>query len=98
MKQTPDIDAQSVEFSLRMHERAAVDAEFSKYYQRQLDEREARDAFVERIVVERIADGLDPFRLTTLEICLFLAVALASVAVITFTVCEIIRLVKTYGI
>ena len=93
MKTTPDIDAQSVEFSLRMHERAAVDAEFSKYYQRQLDERQAREAFVTRIV-----DGLDPHRLTTLELCCALAVALTAVAVIAFTVCEIIRLVKTYGI
>jgi hypothetical protein len=92
MKHTPDIDAQSVEFAIKMHERAAVDAEFSKHYQRQLDERQARDAFVERIV-----DGLDPHRLTTLELCCFLAVALASVAVIAFTACEIIRLVKTHG-
>ena len=93
MKTTPDIDAQSVEFAIRMHERAAVDAEFSKYYQRQLDERAARDAFVQRII-----EGLAPHRFTTLELCCALAVALASVAVIAFAACEIIRLVKTYGI
>ena len=92
MKTTPDIDAQSVEFAIRMHERAAVDAEFSKYYQRQLDERQARVAFVTRIIA-----GLAPHRFTTLELCCFLAVALTSVAVIAFAVCEIIRLVKTYG-
>jgi hypothetical protein len=93
MKTTPDISSNSVEFALRMYERAAVDAEFSKYYQRQLDERAAREAFVTRII-----EGLAPHRFTTLELCCFLAVALTAVAVIAFAACEIVRLIKTYGI
>jgi hypothetical protein len=92
MNQPHDIDVQSVEFYRRMYEQAAVDREFRRRQLREVNERAARAAFVERIVA-----GMTRCRWSTLEICLGAIAALAAVTVTTFAICEIMRLIRTYG-